>query len=78
MDEGERRWVRLLGVLSSIGITFVVSTVLGLAAGYLLDRWLKITSPWLTIAGLLFGAAAGFVSLIRIVTSINLDDETAK
>ncbi|MBI3454590.1 MAG: AtpZ/AtpI family protein [Candidatus Rokubacteria bacterium] len=44
----------------------VISTVLGLAGGYYLDRWLG-SSPWLTLIGLLFGIAAGFVHLFRAV-----------
>ena len=78
VEEEQRRWLRLAGVLSSIGVTFVVSTVLGLGAGYLLDRFFVRTFPWLTIVGLLFGVASGFVSLIRIVSSMNRDDDTAR
>jgi len=40
-----------------------------------LDRWLG-TSPWLTLIGLLFGIAAGFVNLFRAVKRAekNVDD----
>lgn len=55
---------KALGELSSIGIALVVSTVLGLVGGYYADRWLG-TGPWLTLVGLLFGIAAGFVGLFR-------------
>jgi ATP synthase protein I len=47
-----------------VGLTLVISTVLGLWGGYVLDGWLG-TSPWLTVVGLLFGIAAGFVNLFR-------------
>ncbi len=49
-----------------VGITLVVATVIGLAGGYWLDRWLG-TAPWLTMIGLGFGIAAGFVNLSRSV-----------
>ncbi len=62
----DRRWIRQLGVLSGVGLTLVISTVLGLWGGYALDRWLG-TSPWLMLVGLLFGIAAGFVNLFRAV-----------
>ena len=62
----DRRWVRQLAVLSGVGLTLVISTVLGLWGGYALDGWLG-TSPWLTLIGLLFGIAAGFVNLFRAV-----------
>jgi ATP synthase protein I len=37
----------------------VAATIIGLAMGYYLDRWLE-TSPWLTLIFLLFGIIAGF------------------
>jgi ATP synthase protein I len=62
---GDPAW-RSLGELASVGITLVVSTVIGLGAGYWGDRWLG-TAPWLMLVGLLFGIAAGFVNLFRSV-----------
>lgn len=62
---GDSAW-RSLGDLASIGITLVVATVIGLGAGYYGDKWLG-TTPWLTLVGLLFGIAAGFVNLFRSV-----------
>ena len=64
-----------LAELSTIGMTLVVATVVGLAGGYFLDRWLG-TSPFLTIGGLLLGIAAGFVNLFRSVKAAerNLDE----
>lgn len=58
-----------VGELLSIGMTMVVATVIGLAAGWGLDRWLG-TAPWLTMLGLGFGIAAAFVALFRAVSSI--------
>jgi ATP synthase protein I len=63
---GEQNAWKALGELSAVGIALVLATVIGLAGGYYLDRWLG-TSPWLTLIGLLFGIAAGFVNLIRSV-----------
>jgi len=57
---------KALGELSSIGLTLVLATVIGLAGGYYGDRWLG-TKPWLTLVGLGFGIAAGFVNLFRSV-----------
>ena len=48
---GEQNAWKALGELSTIGLTLVVATVIGLAGGYYLDRWLH-TSPWLTLIGL--------------------------
>ena len=64
-DEQPSSW-KALAELSTVGITLVLATVIGLAAGYYADRWLG-TSPWLTMLGLGLGIAAGFVSLFRSV-----------
>ena len=48
-----------LGFLSSLGISMVAATLIGLAMGIYLDRWLG-TSPWLTLIFLVFGIIAGF------------------
>jgi ATP synthase protein I len=63
---GEKGAFRALGEASSIGVTLVVATLIGLAAGYYADRWLG-TKPWLMLIGLGFGIAAGFVNLFRSV-----------
>jgi ATP synthase protein I len=63
---GEESSWKALAELSSIGMTLVLATVIGLAGGYYLDRWLG-TSPWLVMIGLGLGIAAGFVSLFRSV-----------
>ena len=60
----DRRWIRQVGVLSGVGLTLVISTVLGLWGGYALDQWLG-TGPWLMLVGLLLGIASGFVNLFR-------------
>ena len=74
---GDQSAWRALGELSTVGLTLVVATVIGLAGGYYLDRWLG-TSPWLTLIGLLFGIAAGFVNLFRSVKRAerDIDDGT--
>jgi ATP synthase protein I len=50
----------------NVGVTLVLSTVIGLAGGYYADRWLG-TAPWLTMIGLGVGIVAGFVNLFRSI-----------
>lgn len=57
---------RTLGMLATVGITFVVSTAGATVGGYFLDRWLG-TSPWLTLIGMGVGIAAGFRDLFRSI-----------
>ncbi len=49
---------------SSIGLNLVLSTFVGLAIGYFLDRYFN-TSPWLTVVFLVLGIVAGFRELWR-------------
>lgn len=59
MAEDKRQLFRTLSFLSSVGISMVASTFIGLAMGYYLDKWLD-TSPWLTLVFLGFGIVSGF------------------
>jgi len=52
--------------LSTLGLTLVFSTFIGLAIGIGLDK-LFHTRPYLTIAFLVLGIVAGFVNLFRSV-----------
>ncbi|MBI2458427.1 MAG: AtpZ/AtpI family protein [candidate division NC10 bacterium] len=66
MADEEPSVLRQLARLSTIGVTLVAATAIGLAIGYGLDRVLG-TRPWLTLVFTLFGIAAGFVNLFRDV-----------
>ncbi|PLX92578.1 MAG: magnesium transporter [Desulfuromonas sp.] len=59
MPEDKRQLFRTLGFMSSVGISMVAATFIGLAMGYYLDRWLE-TTPWLTLIFLGFGIISGF------------------
>ena len=52
--------------LSTLGLTLVFSTFIGLAIGIALDK-LFHTRPYLTIVFLVLGIVAGFVNLFRSV-----------
>ena len=66
---------KALAELSAVGMTLVMSTIVGLAGGYFADKWLG-TTPWLTLIGLVLGIVAGFVNLFRSVKKAEreLDD----
>ncbi|MCA8971428.1 MAG: AtpZ/AtpI family protein [Planctomycetes bacterium] len=48
------------------GMTFAVVALLGAGAGYWLDGRFG-TTPWLVIAGTLFGAVFGFIHLVETI-----------
>jgi ATP synthase protein I len=69
MPDEEPSLLRQLARLSTIGISLVAATAIGLLIGYGLDRLLG-TSPWLTMLFTLFGIVAGFLNLFRDVGMI--------
>jgi ATP synthase protein I len=66
MPDDEPSVLRQLARLSTIGISLVAATAIGLLIGYGLDRWLG-TRPWLTMVFTLLGIVAGFLNLFRDV-----------
>lgn len=61
-----RENIRLIGQLSTVGLSFVVAIVLGFGGGYLLDGWLG-TQPWLTLLGFVVGITAGILNVYRVM-----------
>ena len=56
----------ILARYSQIAFILPAAVVVGLLAGKLLDYWLH--THWLFLAGIIVGAIAGFVDIIRTVT----------
>ncbi len=79
MDEKDRKLLRVIGFLSTVGISMVAATVIGLFIGYQLDKWLG-TSPWFTGTFLLLGIIAGFRNLFYYAKKgqETLDEEDRK
>lgn len=57
----------------TVGLNLVLSTFIGLAIGYWLDKVFG-TSPWLTIIFLVLGIIAGFRELFRMAKKEIRDD----
>jgi ATP synthase protein I len=77
MEEKDRKLLRMIGVLSTVGITMVFATMIGLFFGHWLDTKFG-TSPWLTALFLLLGIIAGFRNLFTYVkkSQEELDDRS--
>jgi ATP synthase protein I len=65
--------MRTLLKASTVGLTLVVSTFVGLAIGVFLDRVFG-TRPWLTIIFLLVGIGTGFRDLYLFAVNQGQDD----
>jgi F0F1-type ATP synthase assembly protein I len=66
-NSSERSLWLQLARYSELAFIFPAATVAGWLVGLGLDRWLHTT--WLYLVGLILGIIAGFVQLIRLVTS---------
>lgn len=64
--------LRLIGQLSTVGLSFVLALVMGFGGGYLLDRWLG-SSPWLSFLGFFLGLAAGILNVYRVMQLVGRD-----
>jgi len=62
----KREFFHYLGVASTVGINLVVSTFVGFAIGFVLDKKVFNTFPWLTIIFLILGIATGFRYLFKV------------
>ncbi len=57
--------------LIQLGLMLPVATVVGWLIGLGLDKWLH--QHWIYIAGLIFGAVAGFYEVFRVVLRLSKD-----
>jgi F0F1-type ATP synthase assembly protein I len=55
--------------LIQLALVLPVATVVGLLIGVGLDKWLH--QHWIYIAGMIVGAAAGFVEIFRVVLALS-------
>jgi len=67
---GDKPLFKQLFEASTVGIQLVLSTFVGFAIGYFLDKAFK-TSPWLTVIFLLLGIVSGFVELLKVARKQN-------
>jgi F0F1-type ATP synthase assembly protein I len=58
--------LRLIGQLSTVGLSFVLALVMGFGGGYWLDGRLG-TGPWLAFLGFFVGLLAGVLNVYRVM-----------
>ncbi len=61
---------RKSGLAYAAAFSLFAAVVAGLILGWLLDRWLG-TQPWLLLAGIVLGSAAGLYEFIRSSSKLN-------
>jgi F0F1-type ATP synthase assembly protein I len=65
-----------LSYAARIGVELVSATLVGTGLGLIADRFLK-TFPWFLVIGVLLGAAAGFLNIIRFVNRRQKEEENS-
>jgi len=63
-----------IGFAFRLGTELVVTTLLGALMGYAVDYYFK-TKPWGILIGLIFGAAAGCLTVYRTAMRMQLEDK---
>ncbi|MCI4445606.1 MAG: AtpZ/AtpI family protein [Candidatus Aminicenantes bacterium] len=61
--------------VSSLALILPSSIIIGLAIGYLLDRWLK-TEPWMLLTWTVFGVVSGLLDLFKEIKKYLEEDES--
>jgi ATP synthase protein I len=69
-DDDSQDVNRKSGMAYAAAFSLFAAVVSGLILGWLLDRWLG-TRPWLLVAGLVLGSAAGFYEFIRASSKLS-------
>jgi ATP synthase protein I len=60
---------RKSGIAYAAALTLFASVIMLCGVGWLMDRWLG-TNPWLLVAGIVLGAAAGFYQFVRLTAKL--------
>ena len=68
-EDDQQEVNRKTGLAYAAAISLFAAVAAGLLLGWLLDRWFG-TRPWLLVAGLVLGAAAGFYEFIRVTSKL--------
>jgi len=61
---------RKSGIAYGAAISLFAAVIAFLAIGWMLDRWLG-TKPWLLVAGIVLGSAAGFYQFVRATSKLS-------
>lgn len=66
MKDETKKFVRQLGIASTLGLQVAMSVFVGLAVGVYLDSKFK-TFPWLALTFMIIGVVAGYLNYYRFV-----------
>ncbi len=67
MKKELKNYIKLLGLISTLGIAMGLSIVIGITIGWYLDKWFHTKFPWFFLVFLLVGIIAGFRNILIIL-----------
>jgi ATP synthase protein I len=67
-----RNYIKLLALVSTMGISMVLAIVIAIAIGYYLDKWLQ-TGPVFFLIFMILGIVAGFRNIYVIMKRTEKD-----
>jgi ATP synthase protein I len=72
VKEETRKYIKLLALASTMGISMVLAIVIAIAMGYYLDKWFQ-TSPVFFLIFMILGIVAGFRNIYIIMKRAEKD-----
>ena len=72
MQEETRKYIKLLAIASTMGISMVLALVIAIIVGYYLDKWFQ-TSPLFFLIFMVLGIIAGFRNIYVIMKRTEKD-----
>jgi ATP synthase protein I len=67
-----KNYIKLLAIVSTMGISMVLALVIAIAIGYYLDKWFQ-TSPVFFLIFMVLGIVAGFRNIYVIMKRTEKD-----
>ncbi len=72
VQEETRKYIKLLAMVSTMGISMALAIVIGIIVGYYLDKWFQ-TSPLFFLIFMVLGIIAGFRNIYVIMKRTEKD-----
>ncbi len=72
VQEETRKYIKLLAMVSTMGISMALAIVIAIAIGYYLDKWFQ-TSPVFFLIFMVLGIIAGFRNIYVIMKRTEKD-----
>jgi ATP synthase protein I len=73
VQEETKKYIKLLAMVSTMGLSMALAIVIGILIGYYLDRWFHTKYPWFFLIFMILGIVAGFRNIYVIMKRTEKD-----